>query len=98
MKLQLFLLIIVSFLNPFFINAITFEELQNWFENIQKFNTKCFFRGNISDTVPLSKPVLEVTNCGGLNDISNYDFKVFLTFKISNNIQKYTYITYYLVT
>ena len=77
----------------------TLDELHNWFENIQKFNTKCSFRGNISDTVPLSKPVLEITNCGGLNDISNYDFKVFLTFTISNNIQKYTYyITYYLVT
>ena len=94
MKLQQFLIIIVSSIYPIVINAITFEELQNWFENIQKFNTKCSLRGNISDTVPLSKPVLEVTNCGGLNDISNYDFKVFLTFKISNNIQKYTYITY----
>ena len=76
MKLQQFLIIIVSSIYPIVINAITFEELQNWFENVQKLNTKCPLRGSISDGVPLSKPFMEVTNCGGLNDISNYDFKV----------------------
>ena len=55
---------------------LAIEELQNWFEYIQASSTKCPLREPIPDLVGLSKPILEVTNCGGLNDISNYDFKV----------------------
>ena len=76
MRLLRFLIITISSLKPYFIKTSTIEELQNWFENVQKLNTKCPLRGSISDRVPLSKPFLEVTNCGGQNDISNYDFKV----------------------
>ena len=74
-SLQFSILIISSFI-PCFIETSTIEELQNWFEYIQASSTKCPLREPIPDLVGLSKPILEVTNCGGLNDISNYDFKV----------------------
>ena len=75
-SLQFLILIISSFI-PCFIKTSTIEELQNWFEYIQASSTKCPLREIISDPVLLSKPVLEVTNCGDPNDIINYDFKVF---------------------
>ena len=71
-----FLILIISSFTPCFIKSSTIEELQNWFENVQAISTKCPLRDTIPDLVGLSKPVLEVTNCGGVNDISNYDFKV----------------------
>ena len=71
-----FLILIISSFTPCFIKTSTIEELQNWFEYIQASSTKCPLREPIPDLVGLSKPILEVTNCGGLNDISNYDFKV----------------------
>ena len=76
-SLQFLILIISSFI-PCFIKTSTIEELQNWFEYIQASSTKCPLREPkpIPDLVGVSKPILEVTNCGGLNDISNYDFKV----------------------
>ena len=77
MRLLRFLIIIISFLKPCLIKTSTIEELQNWLKYIQASSTKCPLREIISDPVPLSKPVLEVTNCGDPNDIINYDFKVF---------------------
>ena len=69
---------LANFFKPYFIKPSTIEELQNWFEYIQASSTKCPLREPkpIPDLVGLSKPILEVTNCGGVNDISNYDFKV----------------------
>ena len=74
-SLQFLILIISSFI-PCFIKTSTIEELQNWFEHVQALSTKCPLRDTIPDHVLLSKPVLEVTNCGGFNEITNYDFKV----------------------
>ena len=73
-----FLFLIISSFKPYFTKTSTIQELQNWFEYIQASSTKCPLREPkpIPDLVGLSKPILEVTNCGGVNDISNYDFKV----------------------
>ena len=71
-----FLFLIISSFKPYFTKTSTIQELQNWFEYVQALSTKCPLRDTIPDLVGLSKPVLEVTNCGGVNDISNYDFKV----------------------
>ena len=76
MRLLGCMIFIISFFKPYFIKPSTIEELQNWFEYIQASSTKCPPREPIPDLVGLSKPILEVTNCGGLNDNSNYDFKV----------------------
>ena len=82
MKLLRFLIIIIYSLKPCFIKTTTIEELDNWFEYIQALSTKCPLKETISDLFLQSKPVFEITNCGDLNDISNYDFKVFSRLEI----------------
>lgn len=67
--------------------AIDLNEFVEWVEYVGKQNTKCPLKVCISKGINLSKPIFEMTNCEGLDDIVNYDFKVMITYQCTVKLE-----------